>query len=1300
MPNAGPLLTTAKNDLTTAYNYCRDLTPVPTGDHLNPNGGNLAGLNLAPGLYKFTATALITGGNVTLTGSADDVWIFQIGSNFNVGTGMKVLLAGGARAKNVFWQVTTEATLDTTSVVEGTILAGQSITMNTGSTLNGRALAFTGQVAFGSGPTGGGANLPDHAVATDLDADDSGLTLGADYAKTFTPGSAAVAMSDPLDATVTDSSYPDMVSLTITGDGILDGADEIVTLGGVPYPQNADKSATAIKGATTFRIAFVTLTKVFTITKDGGGRMPIADLNSLLRDMTYQDVKVAPTTGPRTFTAKVNDSVTDSNNAVSTVTVNYPPAIDLDANDSGGTLGADYAKTFAVGGAAVAMSDPLDATVTDSDSTTMTSLTITGDGILDGADEIVTIGGVAYPQNADKSATAIKGATTFRIAFVALTQIFTITKELGGGMPLADLNSLLRDMTYQDVKVAPTTGPRTFTAKVNDGLVESNEAVCTITFAVAPVIDLDANNSGGTLGADYAKTFTQGGAAARMSDQLDATVTDSDSTTMASFTITGGGIVDGADEIVTIGGVAYPQNADKSATAVKGATTFRIAFVTLTKAFAITKDGGGAIPLADLNSLLRDMTYQNTKVGPTAGNRTFACKVNDGLLDSNTATATITVVLTYALTVNAGTGDGAYAAGTAVPVGATIPVGYVFDQWTGEVASLARLANPLLADTIVTAMPAFDVTVTATFTAAPPATFTLVVNYGTGDGAYAAGTTNIPVTATVLPGTVFAAWTGDTAHLASTTLAATTVPLMPSSNIEVTATFTAAPPDTFTLTVVGGTGGGSYEFGEIVDVTAVSFPAGKVFATWTGDIGYLDAVASATTTVTMPGANITIAALFNAEPPWYPRIPWTPVVNYGVNPVADYEWYNLQVWDGEPGAVGVNLVLETNVNRAAITPEEEYLLITSDGLLPDTYSWRYRTWVPETDTYGDWLPAEGGHEQVVDYRNPPVNDTQAPVLPSGLVCTSPNPGPTGNFNLEFLAQNAQGYELKITGGLPQNNLQHRVYFMPGEDRVVPFNVITQRTVTLVGPDTCTWQVRGFNPDSDSAWSTGPNITVTGGTVMPPAEVPDYGHMRPTDGWWVVTESGVGTASIVFEWEPVPGAAGYLMYLASASGAPILNYVDVGNVTHWPADTTSGERVALPPGTYLWCLIAYNGANPREFGGWNHSPRAPDEESPIFFQVIENLKAPTITDAARNGEEDNTVDITWVGSAPATVDVMLFYTGAAGWLEALNQPVTPAGAETGTVPLGRAWGPGTNYLLLTAKTAAGTAGPRSRLFVIP
>ncbi len=141
-------LTAAKGDLTTAYNDAAGRSPAPSGPFLNPGSGNIGGLNLIPGLYKFTGTAAITGSDVTLTGGPEDVWIFQIAADLQVATSIHVILAGGAQARNIFWQVGTSAVIGTFAVFKGTILASQAITMGTSSTTDGRLLASSAGVTF------------------------------------------------------------------------------------------------------------------------------------------------------------------------------------------------------------------------------------------------------------------------------------------------------------------------------------------------------------------------------------------------------------------------------------------------------------------------------------------------------------------------------------------------------------------------------------------------------------------------------------------------------------------------------------------------------------------------------------------------------------------------------------------------------------------------------------------------------------------------------------------------------------------------------------------------------------------------------------------------------------------------------------------------------------------------------------------------------------------------------------------------------------------------------------------------
>lgn len=132
-------LTTAVLDMQTAYTNAAGRT-LP--DFVNLGAGNVQGLNLVPGLYKW-GTGVSIPSAVTLTGSSTDVWIFQVAGNLNVGNGAIVTLAGGAQASNIFWQVTGAATIGTTAQMKGNILSKTLISMNTGSTIVGRMLAQT-----------------------------------------------------------------------------------------------------------------------------------------------------------------------------------------------------------------------------------------------------------------------------------------------------------------------------------------------------------------------------------------------------------------------------------------------------------------------------------------------------------------------------------------------------------------------------------------------------------------------------------------------------------------------------------------------------------------------------------------------------------------------------------------------------------------------------------------------------------------------------------------------------------------------------------------------------------------------------------------------------------------------------------------------------------------------------------------------------------------------------------------------------------------------------------------------------
>jgi hypothetical protein len=136
-------LTTSIGSMETAYTDAAGRT-LPDFNELAT--GNLGGLTLVPGLYKWTSSVTIPT-DVTIAGGANDVWIFQTSGNLTVAAAKNIVLSGGAQAKNIFWQVAGQATLGSTSHFEGIILSKTAITLQTGASMKGRALAQT-QVAL------------------------------------------------------------------------------------------------------------------------------------------------------------------------------------------------------------------------------------------------------------------------------------------------------------------------------------------------------------------------------------------------------------------------------------------------------------------------------------------------------------------------------------------------------------------------------------------------------------------------------------------------------------------------------------------------------------------------------------------------------------------------------------------------------------------------------------------------------------------------------------------------------------------------------------------------------------------------------------------------------------------------------------------------------------------------------------------------------------------------------------------------------------------------------------------------
>ena len=137
--NDATSLTAAVGDMETAY---LDAAGRISPDFTELGAGEIGGLTLSPGLYKWGTSLLITN-DVTLTGGPNDVWIFQVAGTLNQANAARVTLAGGALPKNIFWQVAGAVTIGTTAHFEGVVLAKTMVAVNTGASVNGRLLAQT-----------------------------------------------------------------------------------------------------------------------------------------------------------------------------------------------------------------------------------------------------------------------------------------------------------------------------------------------------------------------------------------------------------------------------------------------------------------------------------------------------------------------------------------------------------------------------------------------------------------------------------------------------------------------------------------------------------------------------------------------------------------------------------------------------------------------------------------------------------------------------------------------------------------------------------------------------------------------------------------------------------------------------------------------------------------------------------------------------------------------------------------------------------------------------------------------------
>ncbi|MCG8013830.1 MAG: Ig-like domain-containing protein [Candidatus Thiodiazotropha weberae] len=360
-----------------------------------------------------------------------------------------------------------------------------------------------------------------------------------------------------------------------------------------------------------------------------------ANLNGSLVQFVDDDNEVAPS-----FSVSANDGFNDSNTLAASVTytpVNDDPNItNLDGDICNYTEG-DGVILLEQGGD-IAVSDP------DSGNFAGGSLTVEVDSGLQAAEDVFSIfnqgtagGEIGFNGSDVTYSGTVIGSVT------GGTGIDPLTVSLNSNSSLAAISALIRNFTNENSNGDnPTGGSRSITIDLSDGdggaSVTQNLTLNVSSVNDAPVVDLNGSDGAGV---DFAVTFTEDAGAVNLVD-TDATISDAETTLYENLSINLSNFVDGSSEQIVIAGYTFSYGTADIVTRSVGGTSFVIDFDG--SGFNVTLNGLGWMPEADLQTLLRGVTYENTSQDPTAGDRTVNIFAQDSdLLSGPTVTSTITV---------------------------------------------------------------------------------------------------------------------------------------------------------------------------------------------------------------------------------------------------------------------------------------------------------------------------------------------------------------------------------------------------------------------------------------------------------------------------------------------------------------------------------------------------------------------------------------------------------------------------------------------------------------------------------
>ena len=419
---------------------------------------------------------------------------------------------------------------------------------------------------------------PNIAPVIDLDANNS-TTTGANYLTEFTEGGPPVAVADT-DILIVDPDDTSLASATITLTN--PQAGDVLIFDGAPPP------GIVVSGSGT---TLITIT----------GVASAATYQTVSQLIKFSNGSIDPSNITRTVEVTVSDGTSNSNTATALVQVeavnNSAPVIDLDPDDSTGTVRTTFRTMFAENGAPIPIADA-DVSITDLDSTTLMSATITLANQRPG--DLLSVATLPLPGGIVAS------------AYDPGTRVLTLT----GTATLDDYEAALRQIRYSNDSDNPDTVDRLIEVVVNDGVNTSNVAAAVI--GVVPVNDAPAVVLEGTVYVENAATVTL--------DPL-AAVTDLDDAELSQVVIqiTSGGLP--GDFLTANGGAT-------------GGTVDGITFIYDTAEHAMVLIGASSV--LNYQNLLRTVGYHSTSDNPTdygaEAIRILTWTVSDGTAVTTTTT--------------------------------------------------------------------------------------------------------------------------------------------------------------------------------------------------------------------------------------------------------------------------------------------------------------------------------------------------------------------------------------------------------------------------------------------------------------------------------------------------------------------------------------------------------------------------------------------------------------------------------------------------------------------------------------